>query len=150
MKTQSRLNAFAEPTRKLVRVCELTREFNYLGPNPVGLGLGREQPSPSVKTLLKRKTGQRPVLTGRGGRGGSSCNKWCCVVVGRSSGRLQHQLLTSGLAASSAAGERMREGVVVEEREGVVAVAVEERGGAVVTACGEREGQWLWRREREL
>ena len=75
------------------------------------------------------------------------------MVAGRSPGRLQHQLLpllTSGLAASGAAGERMREGVAVEEREGVVAVAVEERGGAAVIACGEREGQWLWRREREV
>ena len=62
-------------------------------------------------------------------------------MAGRSSGRLQHQLLpllTSGFAASGVAGERMREGVVVEEREGVVVVAMEERGGAVVTACGER------------
>ena len=58
------------------------------------------------------------------------------------------QLLTRGLAAFGAAGDRMR-GVVVEERGGVVVVVVEERGavaaekreGAMTMAtCGEREG----------
>ena len=55
------------------------------------------------------------------------------MVAGRSSGRLQHQLLpllTPGLIASGAARKRMREGVAVEEREGVV----------VMTTCGERNG----------